>query len=55
MEIFVEKIIENKSIFMAIGIVILGLLAYAFYSPIFEGIYETGRDFGRSLVSLFMS
>lgn len=25
------------------------------YSEIFATIYETGRDFGRSLVSLFMS
>lgn len=47
--------IENKQVFLTFGTVLLIIGIVLGYPTIFESIYETGRDFGRSIVSIFLS
>lgn len=40
--------------FVGVGILLLFFLLYGIYPRIFSAIYQTGRDFGRSVVNGLM-
>lgn len=54
MTLFGIKMNPKRLLMAALGALFLTVFIVN-YSEIFATIYETGRDFGRSLVSLFMS
>lgn len=47
--------IEKKQVFLTIGTIVLIIGIVLGYPTIFKSIYETGRDFGRSIVNIFLS
>lgn len=54
MDKFSDFYTNHKSIFVVAGILFLCILVYGIYPPIFTSIYQTGRDFGRSVVNSLM-
>ncbi len=54
MKLFGIEMNPKRVLMAAISALFLTVFIFN-YSEIFATIYETGRDFGRSLVSLFMS
>ncbi|MGX7014317.1 helix-turn-helix domain-containing protein [Vagococcus silagei] len=45
---------KNKQLCFSVGFVIAGALLFLIYPEVFSTIYQSGRDFGRSVVNALM-